>query len=92
MDAKIGCSMLYTFWGVLDPIRVRGVLNMNSCHLVNQDGMVDRSPSYMLMTVGRQTGLSEVATLIVFVIRSGMEARRFFPKVVSFKKPDTILR
>ena len=50
---------------------VRGVSNMNFSQALHQSFRLLKSPSYILMTVGLQTGSFEPTTLMVLVIRSG---------------------
>ena len=50
------------------------------------------TPSYMLITTHLQTGALDLATLIVFVVRSGIDANSLLPNRGSFSNSDTILR
>ncbi len=65
---------------------VSGVSNMNFSQADHHNDSVDRSPSYMLITVGRHTGYSDPTTLIVFVIRSGIDASRLLPNSGSYQR------
>mmetsp|Transcript_24953 Transcript_24953/g.50769 ORF Transcript_24953/g.50769 Transcript_24953/m.50769 type:complete len:297 (-) Transcript_24953:13-903(-) len=75
-----------------DPLMLTGSWNMKRSHCSHHDPTDERSPSYMLITVGRHTGSSLSATLMVLVTRSGMDASRFDPSFASFRKPLTIFR
>mmetsp|Transcript_90820 Transcript_90820/g.256517 ORF Transcript_90820/g.256517 Transcript_90820/m.256517 type:complete len:243 (+) Transcript_90820:810-1538(+) len=83
------------------PFLVRTVTvstNMNFFHWSHHTSIVERSPSKLLMTVGRQTGgglymeSTRVTTLIVFVTRSGIEMSRFAPSFLSLINSETMRR
>lgn len=63
-----------------------GVLNMNFSQADHCSDSVDRSPLYMLITLGRHTGKSDPSTLILFVIRSGIDARHLLPNSGSYQR------
>jgi len=71
---------------------VSGVSNMNVDHWSHHMGRVERSPAYMLIVVGRHTGSLLPSTLMVFVMRSGMDVRRLLPRLLSLRKVEIILR
>ena len=91
---SMGASSSYTL-SVFGPFFVRtvsGVSNMNWVHCFHQSLIVPKSPSYMLMTVGRHAGIGLPTTSMVLVYRSGMLASRLLPIDLSFMNPLIILR
>mmetsp|Transcript_52082 Transcript_52082/g.106206 ORF Transcript_52082/g.106206 Transcript_52082/m.106206 type:complete len:212 (-) Transcript_52082:789-1424(-) len=67
------------------------VLNMKCLHCAHQDSLLSNSPSKQLIAVGLKNTLPSSA-YIVFVTRSGIEARRLLPIFLSFRKPETSFR
>mmetsp|Transcript_36221 Transcript_36221/g.75342 ORF Transcript_36221/g.75342 Transcript_36221/m.75342 type:complete len:236 (+) Transcript_36221:902-1609(+) len=65
--------------------------NMNASQAFHHISWSFKSFSYMLITVGRNTA-DPLAVVIVFVIRSGMDARRLLPRVGSLRNPSTMVR
>ena len=63
---------------------------MKSFQLAHHLAVVVMSPAKQLITVGRLRTPRRV--LIVLVMRSGIDASRLSPSVLSFMKPETILR
>mmetsp|Transcript_136771 Transcript_136771/g.272793 ORF Transcript_136771/g.272793 Transcript_136771/m.272793 type:complete len:316 (-) Transcript_136771:466-1413(-) len=66
--------------------------NMKSFQQVHHSVTEPREPWKLLVTAGRQTGSEDVATEMVFVMRSGIEAKRLRPSVLSLRNPETIFR
>mmetsp|Transcript_23881 Transcript_23881/g.56425 ORF Transcript_23881/g.56425 Transcript_23881/m.56425 type:complete len:204 (-) Transcript_23881:466-1077(-) len=90
----IFCSIWY---GIFDstpsfPLIFNLSTNINVSQAFHHLSIDDKSPAYMFITVGRNTCPSPPSTLIVLVMRSGIEANRLLPSSGSFKKPETIFR
>mmetsp|Transcript_29733 Transcript_29733/g.58151 ORF Transcript_29733/g.58151 Transcript_29733/m.58151 type:complete len:217 (-) Transcript_29733:137-787(-) len=92
---RMGSSRRTTTWGPCPRMRSETtstvVENMKSRHCDHHVSTLPSSPWKQLMTVGRSS-TPPASVLMVFVTLSGMLARRFAPRLLSFRKPDTARR